>query len=71
MKARCKRWSTYLAKNIKVCSEWETNYEKFKEWAEVNGADPSLELDRIDNNGDYSPENCRWVTHQQNCANRK
>lgn len=70
MKARCKRWPTYVAKNIKVCSEWEASYEKFKEWAELNGADPLLELDRIDNYGDYTPDNCRWITHQQNCANR-
>lgn len=70
MKARCKRWPTYVEKNIQVCSEWETSYEVFKSWAEANGADPVLELDRIDNKGNYEPTNCRWVTHQQNCANR-
>jgi len=71
MKARCKRWPTYLKKNIQVCNEWENNYMVFKEWAEANNADPSLELDRIDNYGNYEPGNCRWITHQQNCANRK
>jgi hypothetical protein len=70
MKARCKRWPTYLAKGIKVCPEWESDYMAFKKWAEDNGAEPSLELDRIDNSGDYHPYNCRWVTHQQNCSNR-
>lgn len=70
MKARCKRWPTYLEKNITVCKEWEDNYVIFKEWAELNQADPGLELDRIDNHGNYEPGNCRWITHQQNCANR-
>jgi hypothetical protein len=70
MKARCRRWPTYLAKNIKVCKEWEDNYAAFKEWAELNQANPFLELDRINNNGNYEPGNCRWITHQQNCANR-
>ena len=71
MKARCKRWPTYLEKNITVCDEWVNDYALFKNWAEANGADPALELDRIDNYGNYEPANCRWVTHQQNCANRK
>ena len=70
MKARCKHWPTYIKKNIKVCDEWQNSYEHFKEWAEANNADPSLELDRIDNYGNYEPANCRWVTHKQNCANR-
>lgn len=70
MKARCKRWPTYLEKNIKVCSEWETSYVAFKQWAEANNANSSLELDRINNYGDYEPNNCRWVTHQENCNNR-
>ena len=71
MKARCKRWPTYLEKNITVCDEWTDDYVFFKNWAEANGADPALELDRIDNYGNYEPTNCRWITHQQNCANRK
>ena len=71
MKARCKRWPTYLEKNITVCSEWIDDYVAFRNWSELNGADPALELDRIDNHGHYEPANCRWVTHQQNCANRK
>ena len=39
--------------NIKVCPEWQNSYETFKVWAEANGADPSLELDRINNYDDY------------------
>lgn len=70
MKRRCKHWPTYVAKKIRVCPEWETSYMAFKKWAEANGAEKNLELDRIDNFDDYSPENCRWVTHQVNCQNR-
>ena len=70
IKARCKSWPTYIEKNIQVCDEWKNNYALFKKWAEANNADPSLELDRINNHGNYEPNNCRWITHQQNCANR-
>jgi hypothetical protein len=70
MKKRCKESPTYIQKNIQVCEEWRKSYEKFKAWSELNGADPKLELDRINNKGNYEPSNCRWITHQQNCANR-
>ena len=70
MKRRCKKYPSYLAKGIQVCGEWMASYPAFKKWAEENGADQALELDRTDNYGDYSPGNCRWVTHQVNCQNK-
>lgn len=70
MKKRCKTYPTYLAKGIRVCDEWINDYTVFKSWAEVNGASQDLELDRVDNFGNYRPENCRWVTHQVNCQNK-
>jgi hypothetical protein len=70
MKRRCKEYPTYIAKNIQVCNEWRNNYQLFKEWAEQNGAQQKLELDRINNRGDYEPCNCRWITHQENCKNK-
>ena len=70
MRRRCNESPTYIAKNIQVCSEWAASYVIFKEWCLANGASPDLELDRIDNFGNYCPENCRWVTHQVNCQNR-
>lgn len=75
MKARCytescSNYEYYGARGIKVCEEWREDYLKFKEWALRNGYDENLTLDRIDVAKEYSPENCRWITHQQNCWNR-
>lgn len=75
MKARCynpnnKEYHNYGARGIKVCEEWHAS-AIFGEWAMSHGYEKGLQLDRVDNNGDYCPENCRWVTPQVNANNRR
>lgn len=62
--------NSYLNKGIIVCDDWKNNFMSFYNWSIQNGFDPNLELDRIDNDGNYCPENCRWITHIENCHNR-
>lgn len=61
----------YGARGIRVCDEWMNCFDAFKSWAECNGYEPSLELDRINVNGNYEPENCRWATRRQQMANTR
>ena len=59
----------YIDRGIKVCDEW-LDFENFYEWAMANGYKEGLSLDRIDNDGNYEPSNCRWATAKQQCRNR-
>jgi hypothetical protein len=54
-----------------MCDEWKNNFQAFYDWAMLNEYQDNLELDRIDNDKNYSPDNCRWVTHKENCNNRR
>lgn len=63
-------FNRYKKRGIKVCNEWK-EFETFKKWAFSNGYANDLQLDRIDNNGNYEPSNCRFVTNQQNANNRE
>lgn len=75
MKSRCENpnrqnYKNYGGRGIVICEEWETA-ENFIRWALFNGYNKGLQLDRIDNNKGYSPNNCRWVTPQENSLNRR
>ena len=61
----------YFARGITVCPEWATDYRSFRDWAMAHGYQPGLSLDRIDNNGGYSPDNCRWVTLKEQGRNKR
>lgn len=74
MKGRCynearKEYPRYGGRGIKVCEEWMT-FGAFMRWAVNSGYSSTLTLDRINNDGDYTPSNCRWITKKEQAFNK-
>lgn len=76
MKQRCTwekaiNWHLYGGRGIKVCEEWNNDFVAFREWALANGYSDDLQLDRIDNDGNYEPKNCKWSSRVEQGNNRR
>lgn len=75
MKSRCtnpnvQNFKRYGGRGITVCDEWANSFEAFRDWAMSHGYTDDLSIDRIDNDGNYCPENCRWVDESIQANNK-
>lgn len=76
MKSRCyykqnNRYRSYGARGIKVCNEWQHDFQAFYNWAMNNNYKDNLTIDRIDVDGDYEPSNCKWSTNLEQARNKR
>ena len=75
IKKRCyvpthKYYKHYGGRGIIVCDEWKNNFMNFYDWAVRNNYNEKLTIDRIDVNGNYEPNNCRWITQSEQLKNK-
>ena len=76
MKERCLNkknpaFKNYGGRGISVCAEWISDFMNFYTWAINNGYNDNLSIDRINNNGNYEPNNCRWADKKEQGRNKR
>lgn len=76
MKNRCynlktERYPDYGGRGITICNEWKDDFKAFYDWAMSHGYQENLTIDRINNDGNYEPSNCRWITRERQAINKR
>ena len=67
----CESYKNYGGRGIIICPEWVNEYTVFRDWSLNNGYANNLEINRINNDGNYEPSNCNWITKRENNRNKR